>query len=221
MAVILALDAALARCSAAVLADGVVLAAESAPGERGHAALLPPMAEAVLRAAGLTASRLDAVAAVVGPGGFTGIRAALALAEGIGMGAGIPVLGVTTGEALAAAVPPWASAGRAIWVVVDNRRGKLLLERFRAGSLVAMGPPEVFAEAELPRPDGPVAVAGDAAAPVAARLCARGHDALLTGQRMPEAAAAGLVAGMRLAGALPPRTPRPLYVEPPAVRLPG
>ena len=48
---------------------------------------------------------LDAVAAVVGPGGFTGIRAALALAEGIGLGAGIPVIGVTTGEALAAAVP--------------------------------------------------------------------------------------------------------------------
>lgn len=226
VAVILALDAALARCSAAVLADGVVLAAESAPGERGHAALLPPMAEAVLRAAGLTAqggavTGLDAVAAVVGPGGFTGIRAALALAEGIGLGAGIPVLGVTTGEALAAAVPSWASAGRAIWVVVDNRRGKVLLERFPAGSLVAAGPPEVFAEAELPQPDGPVAVAGDAAAPVAARLAARGHDALLTGLRMPEATAAGRVAGLRLAGALPPRTPRPLYVEPPAVRLPG
>jgi tRNA threonylcarbamoyladenosine biosynthesis protein TsaB len=106
-------------------------------------------------------------------------------------------------------------------VVVDTRRRTELLERFPAGSLVAAGPPEVFAEAALPQPDGPVAVAGDAAASVAARLAARGHDALLTGLRMPEATAAGLVAGLRLAGALPPRMPRPLYVEPPAVRLPG
>lgn len=221
MSRILALDAALARCSAAVLADGVVLAAESAPGDRGHAALLPPMAEAVLRRAGLLATELDAVAAVVGPGGFTGIRAALALAEGIGLGAGIPVIGVTTGEALAVAVPAWAAAGRAIWAVVDNRRGKLLLERFPAGSLVAEGPPEVFAEAGLPQPAGPVAVVGDVAPAVAARLLARGHDALLVDARMPEAAAAARVAALRLAGTLAPRPPRPLYVEPPAVRLPA
>ena len=218
---ILALDAALAGCSAAVLADGVVLAAESAPGDRGHAALLPPMADAVLRRAGLRAAELDAVAAVVGPGGFTGIRAALALAEGIGLGAGVPVIGVTTGEALAAAVPAWAAAGRGIWAVVDNRRGKLLLERFPAGSLVAAGPPEVFAEAALPPPAGPVVVVGDLAPAVAARLLGRGQEALLGDGRMPEAAAVARVAALRLAGALAPLPPRPLYVEPPAVRLPA
>ena len=217
---ILALDAALARCSAAVLAGEAVLAVHSAPGERGHAALLPPMAEAVLRAAGLDAADLDAVAAVVGPGGFTGIRAALALAEGIGLGAGLPVIGVTTGEALAAALPAAVRAGRTVWAVIDNRRGRVLLERFPSGALAAEGPPEVFAEADLPWPTTPVAVAGDAAPAVAARLAARGADALLTDQRLPEAAAAARVAALRLAGALPPRSARPLYVEPPAVRLP-
>lgn len=218
---ILALDAALARCSAAVLAGETVLAQRSAAGERGHAALLPPMAEAVLREAGLAAGELDAIAAVVGPGGFTGIRAALALAEGIGLGAGLPVIGVTTGEALAAAVPAAEREGRAIWTVVDNRRGRVLLERFPPDAMAADGPPEVFAESELPRPAGPVAVAGDMAPAIAARLAARGDNARLTGQRLPEAAAAARVAALRLARALPPLAARPLYVEPPAVRLPA
>ncbi len=221
MALILALDATLAGCSAALLEGEAVLAVRTAAGDRGHAALLPPMAEAVLREAGRAATALDAVAAVVGPGGFTGIRAALALAEGLALGAGRPAIGVTTGEALAAALPPELRAGRAVWAVVDNRRGRVLLERFPAGSLVAEGAPEVVAEADLPRPTGPVALVGDAAAAVAARLAARGVDALLSDSRLPGAAAAARVAAMRLAGALPPLAARPLYVEPPAVRLPG
>jgi tRNA threonylcarbamoyladenosine biosynthesis protein TsaB len=175
----------------------------------------------VLREAGRAATALDAVAAVVGPGGFTGIRAALALAEGLALGAGRPAIGVTTGEALAAALPPGLRAGRAVWAVVDNRRGRVLLERFPAGSLVAEGAPEAVAEADLPHPTGPVALVGDAAAAIAARLAARGVDALLSDSRLPSAAAAARVAAMRLAGALPPLAARPLYVEPPAVRLPG
>ncbi|MBL6456056.1 tRNA (adenosine(37)-N6)-threonylcarbamoyltransferase complex dimerization subunit type 1 TsaB [Belnapia sp. T6] len=221
MARILAIDGALARCSAALLEDGVLRAARAEAGDRGHAALLPPMAEAVLAEAGLRATQLDAVAVVVGPGGFTGLRAALALAEGIGLAAGRPLIGVTTGEALAAAVPEAVRASRAVWAVVDNRRGRVLLERIPPGSLAATALPEPVTEAELPLPRGPVAVAGDAALAVAARLAARGEDALLTESRLPDAAAAGLVAALRLAGRLPPREARPLYVEPPAVRPPG
>ncbi|MBR0673244.1 tRNA (adenosine(37)-N6)-threonylcarbamoyltransferase complex dimerization subunit type 1 TsaB, partial [Roseomonas soli] len=50
---ILAIEGALARCSAAVLADGRVVAAEEAEAPRGHPSLLPPMAAAVLARAGL------------------------------------------------------------------------------------------------------------------------------------------------------------------------
>ena len=218
MTLILALDAALAGCSAALVEGGRVLAARAAQGDRGHAALLPPMVEAVLNEARVAATALDAVAAVVGPGGFTGIRAALALAEGLALGAGRPAIGVTTGEALAAALP---LGPRAIWAVIDNRRGRVMLERFPPGSLRAEGVPEVVAEAELPRPGGPVAVVGDAAPSVAARLAARGVDALLGEARLPSAIAAARVAALRLEGALPPLAARPLYVEPPAVRRPG
>ena len=218
MALILALDAALAGCSAALVEGDRVLAARAAQGDRGHAALLPPMVEAVLREAGIAATALDAVAAVVGPGGFTGIRAALALAEGLALGISRPLVGVTTGEALAAALP---LGPRAIWTAIDNRRGRVMLERFPPGSRLAAAPPEVMAEEDLPDPDGPVAIAGDAAPAVAARIAARGFDVLLSEERLPMAGAAARIAALRRAGALPPRPARPLYVEPPAVRRPG
>jgi tRNA threonylcarbamoyladenosine biosynthesis protein TsaB len=203
-----------------VVRDGVVLAHQSSAGERGQAALLPPMAEAVLRDAGLAATGLAAVAVVVGPGGFTGLRAALSLAEGIALGAGCPLVGVTTGEALAAALPDALRAERAIWAVVDNRRGRVVLERFAAGALAPEAPPEPFEEAALPPPPPRVAIAGDAAPAIAARLAAAWVDAMLTDSRLPDAVAVAKVAAWRLAGLIPPRDATPLYVEPPAVRVP-
>jgi tRNA threonylcarbamoyladenosine biosynthesis protein TsaB len=221
---ILALDAALARCSVALMRDGVVLAERRQEAGRGHASLLPPMVESVLAEAGVAAAALTAVAAVVGPGGFTGIRTALALAEGLALGAGIPVVAVTTGEALAEAVPAEQREGREVWTAVDTKRGRVVLERFAAAlpfaGLVALGEPEAMDEAALPRPPGPVAVAGDAALAVAARLASRGANTLLAGPRMPEAAAVARVAARRLAGEIPPLAAQPMYVEPPAVRQP-
>lgn len=218
---ILALDASLARCSAAVLADGMIRAAALLDTERGHAAALPPMVDQVLRQAGVTAPDLDAVAAVVGPGGFTGLRAALALAQGVALGAGLPVLGVTTGEALAEAVPPALRRGRQVWTAVDSKRGRLILERFPADGDAALGPPASLEEAELPPAPCPVVVAGDAGAQLLAALRARGVDTVASDCRLPEAAHAARVAARRLRGQVPPLEARPLYVEAPAVRLPA
>ncbi len=179
------------------------------------------MAEAVLAEAGLRAPDLAAIACVVGPGGFTGLRAALALAEGLALGAGVPLIGVTTGEALAAAMPEAARQGRAIWTAIDNHRGQLVLERFAPGALMPDAGPVVLAEADLPLTRDAVAVGGDAAPQVAARLAARGVDVLLSQVRLPEAAAAARVAALRLARQIPPRDARALYAEQPAVRPPA
>ncbi|NKC33841.1 tRNA (adenosine(37)-N6)-threonylcarbamoyltransferase complex dimerization subunit type 1 TsaB [Falsiroseomonas selenitidurans] len=213
---LLVLDGALARSSAAAFADGVLVAAAVVEGARGQPTALPPLAARMLAALG----GLDAVAVVVGPGGFTGLRAAIALAEGLALGAGARLVGVTTGEALAAALPA-ALRARAVWSAVDTKRGRLVLERLAPGAWHVAEPPLPMAERDLPRPDGPVVLVGDAAPLAAARLLARGADAVLTDARLPLAACAGLVALRRLAGAIPPRDAAPLYAEPPAVRLPA
>jgi tRNA threonylcarbamoyladenosine biosynthesis protein TsaB len=214
---LLVLDGALARCSAAAFLDGVLVAEEVAEGARRQPVDLPPMAQRVARAL----AGLDAVAVVVGPGGFTGLRAAISLAEGLALGAGARLVGVTTGEALAAALPEELRAGREVWSVVDTRRGRLVLERLAPGAWQAEAPPEPMAVEDLPLPEGPVALVGDAAEAAAEALMARGADVWLTEARLPLAAAAGRVALARLAGRIPLRDATPLYVEPPAVRRPA
>ena len=207
---LLGLDAALARCSAAVVADGLLLAERQAPGGRGHGAVLPPLVAEVLAEAGYDATALDGVAVTVGPGSFTGLRAAIALAQGIALAAGCPVLGVTVAEALAAALP--APDGWTLWVAIDSRRGRVFLDR--AGSLLSM------ALDALPPAGGRVAVAGDAAIEVAARLAARGDMVMLTDARLPLARHVAAVGKRRLRGKIPPLPALPLYIDPPEARLP-
>lgn len=207
---ILALDAALARCSAGVAIDGALAAVRQAEGERGAAIILPRMAAEVLAVAGLAAASLDLIAVTVGPGSFTGLRAALALAHGLALASGRPLAGVTTGKALADALPDLGE--RTLWVAIDDRRGGVFLEREGILARIAV-------EA-IPTPAGPVAVAGDAAVAVAARLAARGHDVLLTDQRLPHPLHIARAAAALLAAGPPLRPAQPLYVAPPATHAP-
>jgi tRNA threonylcarbamoyladenosine biosynthesis protein TsaB len=208
---VLALDSALARCAAAVVVSGDVSALRQVEATQGHAALLPVLARDVLTEAGTAATSLDLVAVTVGPGGFTGIRAGLALAHGLALAAGVPVIGVTVGEALADSLPHLGE--RQLWVAIDSRRGRVFLER--DGQITAE-----LLEA-LPTPSGKVALAGDAAAPAAARLAARDFDVMLTDARLPIARHVAMVATRRLGRGLRPLPVQPLYIDPPAAKLPS
>jgi tRNA threonylcarbamoyladenosine biosynthesis protein TsaB len=103
---LLAFDSAQAACSAAVRRDSTLAARRFARMERGHAEALMPMIVAVLADAGIGFPALDAVAVTVGPGSYTGIRVGLAAAKGIALARGIPLIGVTTLEAVARAAHP-------------------------------------------------------------------------------------------------------------------
>jgi len=202
---VLCLDASLARTGAAVVraGDGAVLAEAEAPGGQGQAAAIAVLAERVLAEAGVAPSALGAVAATVGPGGFTGIRAGLALAHGIAAGAGVRLVAVSTAEALAA-----PHAARApVAVLIDSRRGHRFLQVFDAA-------------------DGlPLARAAAAAVPLSGLAAAIPASALTVGdapeaavQALPRARDLAAVAVARLAGRLPPLAPWPLYLDPPAAR---
>jgi tRNA threonylcarbamoyladenosine biosynthesis protein TsaB len=209
---ILVLDSALARCTAALVDNEAVVITRSEMHRQGQEAVLPGMAREVLARApaGETAPQVDLIAVTVGPGSFTGIRASLALAHGIGLALGVAVIGVTVGEAIADAFPNLGD--RALWTVTDSRRSHIFLER--DGETVSLP------ETAVPLPSGKVAIAGAAALQIAARLAAMGANVMLTDARFALPRHIAVVAARRHAGAVPPRAAQPLYVDPPEARLP-
>ncbi len=187
-----------------------MLARRAAPERRGQAAQLAGMAAAVLADAGTPAQRPDAVAVSTGPGSFTGVRAALALAHGFSRATGATLLGVSVAEALASRLHD--QDARPVWVAIGSRRGRIFLCR---------GPGlESLDLAAVPMPEGPVALAGDAAAVVAARLAARGADVLLSDVRGLDAVDVARIAAARLRAGRVAVSVLPLYADPPEARLP-
>lgn len=125
---ILAIDAATEACSAA-LRVGATLTERYEVIGRGHAGRLLPMADELLREAGLTPRDLDAVAFGRGPGGFTGLRIAAGVAQGLAAGGGKPVLPVSNLAAVAAGAAR-AHGHSQILVCMDARMGQVYWAAF-------------------------------------------------------------------------------------------
>ncbi len=138
---VLALDTALHACSVAVIDHGRVLARRFERRARGHAEALLPMVEAVRTEAGLEYRELDLLAVTVGPGLFIGLRIGLAAARGLALAAKLPLVGITTLEAIAAAaVDAGTAADRPIYVAIDARGGEFYGQAF-APDLAPLGAP--------------------------------------------------------------------------------
>src|SRR5438552_111182 len=113
---LLAIDTALAACSAAVFdTDTGVIAGESLPMARGHAEALIPMVARVMAAASIGFDAIDRFAVTVGPGSFTGLRVGVSAARGLALAARKPAVGVTTLTAYAA---PLLAANDSVPVLV-------------------------------------------------------------------------------------------------------
>jgi tRNA threonylcarbamoyladenosine biosynthesis protein TsaB len=109
---IFAFDTATSQAAIALVRDGEVL------GERvAEARSVLAAADELVRAAGLSASDLDALVVGTGPGSFTSIRIGLATARGLALSLGIPAAGVSTLHAFAGGTP-----------VIDARRGEVFVD---------------------------------------------------------------------------------------------
>ncbi len=147
---LLAIETATEACSIAVLVDGAVIERfEIAP--RRHTELALPWAEALLAEAGIAKSQLDAIAVGRGPGAFTGVRLAIALAQGIALALDRPLLPISTLAALA-----MQAAGERILAASDARMGEIYIASFRrdGDGVVASSDEIVIAPDVYVAPDG-------------------------------------------------------------------
>ncbi|WP_025769358.1 tRNA (adenosine(37)-N6)-threonylcarbamoyltransferase complex dimerization subunit type 1 TsaB [Thioalkalivibrio sp. HK1] len=120
---------------------------------KAHSRLLPGLVGDLIDEAGTDLRTLDAVAFGRGPGSFTGLRIACAVAQGIGFGAGCPLVAVSTLRTLAVGAHRATGAERVL-VALDARMGEIYFGAFecRQGTMEAVSNEVVASaqEVELP-----------------------------------------------------------------------
>lgn len=92
---ILAVDTATEACSVALLCDGEIIS-RFAISPREHTQKILPMVAEVLAQAEMKLNQLDALAFGRGPGSFTGVRIGVGIAQGLALGADLPMIGVSS-----------------------------------------------------------------------------------------------------------------------------
>lgn len=103
-------------CDAALLDGMRLIASRSEAMEQGHDARLAPLVAELMREAGFGVGQLERIAVIVGPGSFAGLRVGVAFARGLALPFEIPVVGVSSLEALG------AGDGRVLGLLPAKRR---------------------------------------------------------------------------------------------------
>jgi tRNA threonylcarbamoyladenosine biosynthesis protein TsaB len=182
---LLAIDSATTRVVVA-LGDraGTLIDATDWPAGYRHGETLLPAIDDLLARTGTDRSRLAAVVVGTGPGAFTGLRVGIATAKGLAHGLALPIIGVSTAEALLAGTPPGSvlllPAGPSDRLVVRRGAPASLLP---AGTDLALQPRETVAAVDLSeRASAEETARGEAArAGLAAALLTIGADRLAAG----------------------------------------
>jgi tRNA threonylcarbamoyladenosine biosynthesis protein TsaB len=209
---LLAFDTSTETMSIAVARSGEPTIEFLGEGGAKASAVLIPQVLALLMRADLALDELDAIVFGCGPGSFTGLRTACSVAQGLAMGAGVPVLPVETLMALAEEVRRLVG-GTDVLALLDARMDEVYAARYRwDGALwqrdgdIALAAPEAI---ELP-PD--CRLAGNVFATYGRRMDLGDRQAIITGPRA--AALLRLAPGLIEAGrALPAEQALPLYVR--------
>ena len=125
---ILAIDTATQVSSVAVLKEGRLLAELTMQGKLTHSETLLPHIEQVLKMAAVAKEELTGIAVSNGPGSFTGLRIGLAAAKAMSYVLGIPLVGVSTLQALAYQLP---APGVRVMCLLDAQKGNAYVESYR------------------------------------------------------------------------------------------
>ncbi|MDU5453702.1 tRNA (adenosine(37)-N6)-threonylcarbamoyltransferase complex dimerization subunit type 1 TsaB [Pseudescherichia vulneris] len=120
---ILAIDTATEACSVALWNDGTTSAHfELCP--REHTQRILPLVQQTLNDSGVTLAELDALAFGRGPGSFTGVRIGIGIAQGLALGAELPMIGVSTLATMAQGA--WRKTGATrVLAAIDARMGEV------------------------------------------------------------------------------------------------
>ncbi|MCR5041506.1 MAG: tRNA (adenosine(37)-N6)-threonylcarbamoyltransferase complex dimerization subunit type 1 TsaB [Clostridia bacterium] len=165
---ILALESSALSAGAAVLTDGVLVSEQFVNNGLTHSATLAALADKALADAGTELDGVDAIAVSAGPGSFTGVRIGVSLAKGLAFGAGKPVYGASSLEALARLVCPRPGL---VCPVMDARRGEFYnaLFSYEGDRLLRLTPDRAIPAVQLARELGEeqTVLIGDGAAKAA------------------------------------------------------
>lgn len=120
---ILAIDTATEACSVA-LQDNDSIHAHFELCQREHTQRILPLVQALLNQNARSLSQIDALAFGRGPGSFTGVRIGIGIAQGLALGAKLPMIGVSTLVTLAQGAYRKTGATRVL-VAIDARMGEV------------------------------------------------------------------------------------------------
>ncbi len=224
---LLALDTSTEACSAALWIDGEVRERYAlTPADHGRHILA--MVDGVLAEAGIDARELDALAFGRGPGGFTGLRIAAGVVQGLALALGLPVAPVSSLAALAQGAMRERGAA-AVLAAIDARMNELYWGAFEAdadGCARLRGEELLAPAAQIALPDaGSWWGAGSGWSAAAAELSARLGPRLAgcDGDRYPRAADVAVLAAVacRAGRTVPADEAVPVYLRDRVVQARG
>lgn len=142
---VLALETSTSQAAVALVEQGQLVLTRAHTRPKQSAERLLPLIAELLDEAGWSRQSLDRIGVSLGPGSFTGLRVGIACAQGLALGLGIPLLGVTALRAMARAVPAAVEGTRV--ALLDARRDELFCGAYGPG----WDAPELLEPIALPR----------------------------------------------------------------------
>jgi tRNA threonylcarbamoyladenosine biosynthesis protein TsaB len=147
----LAIDTSFAPVALALARDGQILGEIFTQAASKHSQRLLPALDFLLAQCQVDRREVGGLAVSLGPGFFTGLRIGLATVQGLALGWGVEVAGVSSLRLLAEASLTSLPQGATLWAVADARRGLVYAAPFvlENGRLARQDEDSAFSPARL------------------------------------------------------------------------